>query len=193
MKKNKSRFEFPLYLIDGSQHTLMVAVADTHVDSMVGKVLWTDKWSFPPPLLPFPFHFQHGDKCIRKDQKANITRKRSVAERCSLPLSLFRCRHPGSVQCAPYSLPEPARIKHSLILSQTRSCPRRLAMSLRWFRGHESKNPRSRQHPLTPSFDVLIEHDADICQDKPTDNEAKEFRCVSGAQFESDMDWRGMP
>ena len=67
-------------------------------------------------------------------------------------------------------------------------------MSLRWFRGHGKKNvPRSRQHPLTPPFDVLIKHDADICQDEPADNEAKKLRCVSGAQFESDMDWRGMP
>ena len=94
------------------------------------------------------------------------------------------------------AVPEPARIKHEPeYFLKNRSCPRRLAMSLRWFRGHgkERKNPRSRQHPLTPSFDVLIEHDADICQDEPTNNEAEELRCVSGAQFESDMYWRGMP
>ena len=90
------------------------------------------------------------------------------------------------------SLPEPARIKHCWIVSQNRS-----AQDASQCRCADSvvtkKNPRSRQYPLTPSFDVLIEHDADICQDEPTDNEAKEFRCVSGAQLESDMDWRGMP
>ena len=48
-KKNESRFEFPLYLIDGSQHIFMAAVADIHIDSMVGKVLWTDKWNLPLP------------------------------------------------------------------------------------------------------------------------------------------------
>ena len=51
---------------------------------------------------------------------------------------------------------------------------------------------RLRQHPLTPSFDVLIKHDANVRQDESTHDEAKELRCVSGAQFEPNMGWRGM-
>ena len=51
---------------------------------------------------------------------------------------------------------------------------------------------RSCQDPLAPSLDVFIQHDANVRQDKSTHNEAKELRCVSGAQFEPHMGWRGM-
>lgn len=54
-------------------------------------------------------------------------------------------------------------------------------------------SPSLRQYPLTPPFDVLIEHDANVHQDESTHDEAKELRSVSGAQFESNVGRRGMP
>lgn len=70
------------------------------------------------------------------------------------------------------------------------SLPRRLAMSLHLFVFTTLKVLC--QHPLGSSLDKFVEHDANICQHEPAHDEAKEFCCMSSAQFESNVSLRGM-
>lgn len=48
------------------------------------------------------------------------------------------------------------------------------------------------KYPFTPPLDELVQQQADISEDEPTNIEAKEFGSVTGAKFKANLGLVGM-